>query len=33
MSADRRLLLRLIDGPVSGVALARVLGLTHAPVW
>ncbi|MHC9085704.1 biotin--[acetyl-CoA-carboxylase] ligase [Luteimonas sp. RIT-PG2_3] len=33
MSADRRLLLRLIDGPVSGDALARELGLTRAAVW
>lgn len=33
MSADRRLLLRLVDGPVSGDALARELGLTRAAVW
>ncbi len=31
--AERALLLRLAQGPVSGAALARELGLTRAAVW
>lgn len=33
MTGERELLQRLIEGPVSGDALARDAGLTRAAVW